>query len=101
MFNQSMKQKEDFVKFMNATGAKLFQHKGKGQETLPDVEDDVTPGLSILYRGSDQDALRSPGEKIQNMVHTPSVEFFEDDCKDQENIAHSDTNQDEIKGHIN
>jgi hypothetical protein len=49
---------------MNSTGAKLFQHKGKGQDTLPDVEDDVTPGLSILYRGSDQDALRSPGEKI-------------------------------------
>ena len=69
-------------------------------ETLPDIEDDVTPGLSILYPASDYETLSPSRIKLEEMheLYPKLMLSVTDEVKDQENIRYTETCLDEVKG---
>lgn len=74
-------------------------------ETLPDIDDDITPGLSILYAASENDPCLS-GSKQKLLGGLPNIspnivlKAF-DETKEEENIKNTDLGLHEIKGKIN
>ena len=82
---------------------KLLQHKPRGKmETLPDIDDDVTPGLSVFYAASENDPCQSASKMKLGVLHEICPKLLHhtvlDDSKDLENIQYADSYLDEIKG---